>query len=108
MTDFLIYRHHMNRQSWPLTLDRAYYESEALMAAFKRCPTYSPEVYHADRTMATIVMRYIGETRCSPAGMLTFYVSRRSKSIDFGWTFPTLERSMLTRFLRARLGREAG
>ncbi|CAN0564499.1 unnamed protein product, partial [Ectocarpus sp. 12 AP-2014] len=45
--------------SWPLTLDRAYYESEALIAAFKRCPAHSPEVYHADRTMATIVMRYI-------------------------------------------------
>lgn len=49
-------------QSWPLTLDRAYYESEALMAAFKRCPDHSPEVHHADRTMATIVMRYIGES----------------------------------------------
>lgn len=49
-------------QSWPLTLDRAYYESEALMAAFKSCPEHSPEVYHSDRTMATIVMRYIGET----------------------------------------------
>ncbi len=49
-------------QSWPLTLDRAYYESEALMAAFKSCPKFSPEVYHSDRTMATIVMRYIGET----------------------------------------------
>eukprot|EP00752_Nemacystus_decipiens_P005063 g4597.t1 len=46
-------------ESWPLTLDRAYYESEALMAAFKRCPDHSPEVYHADKTMATIVMRYI-------------------------------------------------
>lgn len=31
------------------------------MAAFKSCPEHSPEVYHADRTMATIVMRYIGE-----------------------------------------------
>ncbi|CAN0532527.1 unnamed protein product, partial [Ectocarpus sp. 8 AP-2014] len=52
--------------SWPLTLDRAYYESEALIAAFKRCPAHSPEVYHADRTMATIVMRYIGEgERCA-------------------------------------------
>lgn len=49
-------------QSWPLTLDRAYYESEALLAAFRSCPEHSPEVYHADRTMATIVMRYIGES----------------------------------------------
>ena len=48
-------------QSWPLTLDRAHYESEALVAAFKTCPNLCPEVYHADRTMATIVMRYIGE-----------------------------------------------
>lgn len=51
----------LHHQSWPLTLDRAYYETEALLAAFKHCPTHSPEVYHADRTMATIVMRYIGE-----------------------------------------------
>ncbi|CAN0012671.1 unnamed protein product, partial [Sphacelaria rigidula] len=46
-------------QSWPLTLDRAYYESQALVSTNKRCPQHSPEVFHADRNMATIIMRYI-------------------------------------------------
>lgn len=55
--------HYHSSQSWPLTLDRAHYESEALLAAFKTCPNLCPEVYHADRTMATIVMRYIGELK---------------------------------------------
>lgn len=64
-------------QSWPLTLDRAHYESEALLAAFKTCPNLCPEVYHADRTMATIVMRYIGEK---------YLVFR--KGVALGYSYP--------------------
>lgn len=48
-------------QSWPLTLDRAYYETEALLAAHANCPSHCPEVYHANRKMAVIIMRHIGE-----------------------------------------------
>lgn len=60
------------------------------MAAFKRCPAHSPEVYHADRTMATIVMRYIGEgERLRPWGgvgchvLLNFHTS--ASNLKIAW-----------------------
>lgn len=70
------FRSLIEHQSWPLTLDRAYYESEALLAAQKHCPQHSPEVYHADRTMATIVMRYIGTITFAQVAMVSFMLAR--------------------------------
>ncbi|KAM7250256.1 hypothetical protein ACFE04_022139 [Oxalis oulophora] len=46
-------------ESWPMTKERAYFESEALKQQGKLCPANVPEVYHFDRTMALIGMRYL-------------------------------------------------
>jgi 5-methylthioribose kinase len=46
-------------ESWPMTKERAYFESEALKQHGKLCPLHAPEVYHFDRTMALIGMRYL-------------------------------------------------
>jgi 5-methylthioribose kinase len=45
--------------SWPLPLDRSYFESQALMTEGKVAPGLTPEVYHYDATMALVVMEYL-------------------------------------------------
>ncbi|WP_062046527.1 S-methyl-5-thioribose kinase [Bacillus sp. JCM 19034] len=42
--------------SWPLTLDRARIESEALKRAYELVPEFTPRVYHSDQTLAVTVM----------------------------------------------------
>ncbi|WJX21206.1 S-methyl-5-thioribose kinase [Trifolium repens] len=46
-------------ESWPMTKERAYFESLALKEEGKLCPEHVPEVYHFDRTMSLIGMRYL-------------------------------------------------
>jgi len=46
-------------ESWPLTLQRATFEANALMEERRLCPDFVPEVYHFDATKAMIVMRFI-------------------------------------------------
>ncbi|XP_010556001.1 PREDICTED: methylthioribose kinase [Tarenaya hassleriana] len=46
-------------ESWPMTKERAYFEATALRVHGKLCPDHVPEVYHFDRTMALIGMRYL-------------------------------------------------
>ncbi|GMH02837.1 hypothetical protein Nepgr_004676 [Nepenthes gracilis] len=46
-------------ESWPLTKDRAYFEAMALKEQGRFCPDHVPEVYHFDRDMALIGMRYL-------------------------------------------------
>lgn len=47
-------------ESWPLTLQRAYYECAALQAEAAITGTSCvPEVYHFDRSLSLIAMRYI-------------------------------------------------
>ncbi|PNX72680.1 methylthioribose kinase, partial [Trifolium pratense] len=46
-------------ESWPMTKERAYFESLALKEEGKLCPQHVPEVYHFDRTMSLIGMRYL-------------------------------------------------
>lgn len=48
-------------ESWPFTLDRAYFEFTALSEEAKCLDgcTLVPEVYHFNRTLALMVMRYI-------------------------------------------------
>ncbi|KAL2477305.1 Methylthioribose kinase [Forsythia ovata] len=46
-------------ESWPLTKDRAYFEATTLKEHGRLCPDHVPEVYHFDRLMSLIGMRYI-------------------------------------------------
>ncbi|KAI5661144.1 hypothetical protein M9H77_20467 [Catharanthus roseus] len=46
-------------ESWPMTKERAYFEARALKEHGRLCPDHVPEVYHFDRTMCLIGMRYI-------------------------------------------------
>lgn len=43
-------------ESWPLTLDRARIESEALQIQYKYVPNHVPQVYHYDAELALTVM----------------------------------------------------
>ncbi|KAF3435490.1 hypothetical protein FNV43_RR22579 [Rhamnella rubrinervis] len=46
-------------ESWPMTKERAYFETVALKEQGHWCPDHVPEVYHFDRTMSLIGMRYL-------------------------------------------------
>ncbi|KAG6761352.1 hypothetical protein POTOM_034567 [Populus tomentosa] len=46
-------------ESWPLTKERAYFEALALREHGRLSPENVPEVYHFDRTMSVIGMRYL-------------------------------------------------
>nr|KJB46675.1 hypothetical protein B456_008G0224001 [Gossypium raimondii] len=46
-------------ESWPMTKERAYFEVLALKQHGALCPEHVPEVYHFDRTMSLIGMRYL-------------------------------------------------
>ncbi|XP_051132898.1 methylthioribose kinase-like [Andrographis paniculata] len=46
-------------ESWPMTKERAYFESSTLQEHGRWCPEQVPEVYHFDRAMCLIGMRYI-------------------------------------------------
>jgi len=48
-------------ESWPLTLDRARIESEALRIQHKLVPELVPEVYHYDQELALTVMENVGD-----------------------------------------------
>ncbi|KAL2231546.1 methylthioribose kinase [Sesamum indicum] len=46
-------------ESWPMTKERAYFEATTLQDHGRLCPAHVPEVYHFDREMCLIGMRYI-------------------------------------------------
>jgi 5-methylthioribose kinase len=46
-------------ESWPLPLDRAYYEYKALVEQTLHAPEYVPALYHHDHDMALTVMEYL-------------------------------------------------
>ncbi|MFC7440682.1 S-methyl-5-thioribose kinase [Laceyella putida] len=48
-------------ESWPLTLDRARIESEALIKAGEYVPALVPKVYHTDRQLACTVMEDLSD-----------------------------------------------
>ncbi|MCR8643669.1 S-methyl-5-thioribose kinase [Paenibacillus sp. N1-5-1-14] len=48
-------------ESWPLTLDRARIESEALIAQAQVCPTLVPEVYAYDPNLAVTAMEDLSD-----------------------------------------------
>ncbi|KAI4298516.1 hypothetical protein L6164_032066 [Bauhinia variegata] len=46
-------------ESWPMTKERAYFEAMTLKEHGRLSPEHVPEVYHFDRTMSLIAMRYL-------------------------------------------------
>ncbi|XAR52877.1 S-methyl-5-thioribose kinase [Bertholletia excelsa] len=46
-------------ESWPMTRERAYFEATALKEHGRLCPDHVPEVFHFDRAMSLIGMRYL-------------------------------------------------
>lgn len=46
-------------ESWPMTKERAFFEASALKEHGRLCPDHVPEVYHFDRPMSLIAMRYL-------------------------------------------------
>ncbi|MFD2370443.1 S-methyl-5-thioribose kinase [Brevibacillus sp. GCM10020057] len=48
-------------ESWPLTVDRARIESEALRIQHKYVPELVPEVYHFDQELALTIMENVGD-----------------------------------------------
>ncbi|CAK9318039.1 unnamed protein product [Citrullus colocynthis] len=46
-------------ESWPMTKERAYFEAVTLRKHGHLCPNHVPDVYHFDRTMSLIGMRYL-------------------------------------------------
>ena len=69
-------------ESWPLPLDRSFFEYHALTRQAARDPGRVPEVYHFDRAQALVAMRYL-----SPHVILR-------KSVVAGVTHPRLARDM--------------
>ncbi|KAG2569621.1 methylthioribose kinase 1-like [Panicum virgatum] len=45
--------------SWPMTRERAYFEASTLREHGRLSPEHTPEVYHFDRAMSLMGMRYI-------------------------------------------------
>ncbi|CAN0878879.1 Methylthioribose kinase [Linum grandiflorum] len=46
-------------ESWPMTKERAYFEATVLKEHGRLSPEHVPELYHFDRTMSLIGMRYL-------------------------------------------------
>jgi 5-methylthioribose kinase len=46
-------------ESWPLTLDRAFFEYKALVAEKAACPEFVPDLYYFSKPHGLIVMEYI-------------------------------------------------
>ncbi|KAI4295706.1 hypothetical protein L6164_035723 [Bauhinia variegata] len=46
-------------ESWPMTKERAYFETLTLKEHGRLSPEHVPEVYHFDRTMSLVAMRYL-------------------------------------------------
>lgn len=46
-------------ESWPLSLDRAYFEYKALLAEKESCPEFVPDIYYFNKADGLIVMQYI-------------------------------------------------
>ena len=48
-------------ESWPLTRERVFFETESLLLYNKICPGLVPAVYYSDMEMYLFVMEYLGE-----------------------------------------------
>jgi 5-methylthioribose kinase len=57
-------------ESWPLTLDRARIESEALITQDELCPGSVPKVYHFDKNLALTVMEDLSDHKIMRRGLI--------------------------------------
>lgn len=57
-------------ESWPLTLDRARIESEALMIEGRLCPTLVPKVYRYDADLALTIMEDLSDHLIMRRGLI--------------------------------------
>lgn len=57
-------------ESWPLTLDRARIESQALINQYTICPGLVPKVYHYDRVLALTVMEDLSNHHIMRKGLV--------------------------------------
>lgn len=65
--------------SWPLSLERATFEHQALVSEREMCPDHVPEVYYFDPSLALIAMQYIPP----PHVILRKSLIKREKNYDF-------------------------
>ncbi len=57
-------------ESWPLSLNRAKIESDALKRFAQYVPQYVPKVYYADETLAVTVMEDLSHLKIARAGLV--------------------------------------
>jgi 5-methylthioribose kinase len=79
-------------ESWPLPLDRAHFEQEALTIQATYVPMHVPKLYHFGREQAAIVMAYL-----SPHVILRKGLIRRIKYPQLGDHLSTFMAEMLFR-----------
>ena len=79
-------------ESWPLPLDRAHFEREALRMQAAHVPMHVPQVYHFDPEQAAIVMAYL-----SPHIILRKGLIRRVKYPQLAQHLSTFMAEMLFR-----------
>ena len=71
-------------ESWPLTLDRAWFESSALAAHRAAAPAYVPQVFFFSRPHALMVMEYIAPPRQILRKGLIQGIRYRRMAVDMG------------------------
>jgi len=57
-------------EAWPLTLDRARIEAEALKMEYSLCPSFVPQVYHFNKDYALIVMEDLSSFQILRKGLI--------------------------------------
>lgn len=68
--------------SWPLTVERSYFESQALKIQSQCAAQYVPAVYHTDRTLGLIIMEHLSEHIIMRKGIVKgIYYPQFSESI---------------------------
>jgi len=80
-------------ESWPLTLQRATFEANALIEERRLCPEFVPEVYHFDASKAMIVMRFV-----EPPNIIL------RKALIAGHKYSTFARDLATFLARTLFG----
>ena len=70
-------------EAWPLTVDRSYYENEALVIEKECCPPHVPTVYHFSKVTGLMVMEYL-----APPNIIL------RKGLIAGIKYPTMAKDM--------------
>jgi len=70
-------------ESWPLTVERSYFENEALVTEKECCPAHVPTVYHFSKVNGMMVMEYL-----APPNIIL------RKGLIAGIKYPTMAKDM--------------